>query len=156
MDIEETIKAWAEAFPASEVEARIAELESAAIEQREALANTLSEIERLRQLGQIGPRLVDSMPVPDGNLAAAFFETPVSRPKTRSAAVLRAFDGDHSKTMTVDEIHDQLARRGWLGRSSDERHSLQVALSNMVTKSHELERPKTGSYRLAGDRKGGF
>lgn len=153
MDIEARIKQWAQAFPAAEVDGRIAELEATAERQREDLAKTEGEIERLKQLGQIRTRLAEpappSEPDTDTLLLALVTDAPISRPRHRRDAVLWVFDSDPSKVLHLDDIQAALVKRGWLSDSKNDRHALQMTLSNMVTKTHDLARPKMGYYRLA-------
>jgi hypothetical protein len=146
----EALLSWLESFPVKELEKRLTYL----VKQRRDLDVEIrflqAQVTRYRQY------LEDLRP-PNAQVSVAEATAGKAAPRTaerhrlpKRIAVLRLLSETPGRTWRLADIRKTLIDRDWLEDSERARHALQVALLGMA-KRGELEKPRTGFYRLATD-----
>ena len=145
----EALLDWIDAFPTKQLERRLAAL----LMQRRDLDVEIrflqNQLLRYRQyLEDLRPGEAGAPATPSRSRDAGQ-RTTDARPAKR-LAVLRLLSETPGRTWRLSDLRDELTKRGWLEDSDKARHALQVTMLSMA-KRGEIEKPRTGFYRIATD-----
>jgi hypothetical protein len=147
----EALLTWIEAFPTQELERRLTTLVKRRRDLDVEIRFLQTQILRYRQyLQDLRPSPSEATQPPESE--QRHDGPPTSRPTRppKRLAVLKLLSESPGRTWRLADIRNTLIERGWLDDNDRARHALQVALLGMA-KRGELEKPRTGFYRLATD-----
>jgi hypothetical protein len=147
---QDALLTWIEAFPTKELETRLTTLLKLRRQLDMEIRFLQAQVLRYRQyLEDLRPDTAQpDQSGAEGETRAA--TTTDQRHPPKRMAVLRLLSETPGRTWRLADIRKTLVERGWLEDSDRARHALQVALLGMA-KRGELEKPRTGFYRLATD-----
>jgi MoxR-like ATPase len=128
------LAAWLQAFPASEVEKQLKELQEKRAQLDQQIETLQTALDTFRHL--------DQPLVP----AAGAEGVPLPRRLSKRVVALRFLSEHPDQEFSPADIRDALMERGEMGRSDNEYHALRVALQKAF-KDEQVNRPSTGRYR---------
>jgi hypothetical protein len=140
----DALLSWLDAFPTTALERRLGTLLLQRRELDVEIRFLQAQLFRYRQyLEDLRPGSTQESPAAGGRVGGKPY--PAKR-----LAVLRLLSESPGRALRLSDIRSALVHRGWLEDSDKARHALQVALLGMA-KRGELEKPRTGFYRMATD-----
>jgi hypothetical protein len=144
----EALLNWLEAFPTKELERRLSYLLKERRDLDVEIRFLQTQLVRFRQyLEDLKPGTAEAALMDAGSHPGAR-QRPQHPPKRM--AVLRFLSETPGRAWRLADIKVALTKRGWLEDSDRARHALQVTVLGMA-KRGEIEKPRTGFYRLATD-----
>ena len=147
------IETWLASLPDDAVEAELADLEAQmqALQQQIAVRRELLEMKRRLQgapAGETPDQGTSDGAVPKRGVEHEFpGDDDRAQRKRGKEAILAVMRDDPESLWSLDRLADALVARGWMDRSDDDKHALQVACSRMYRRK-ELRRMRPGVYRL--------
>jgi hypothetical protein len=147
------IETWLASLPDEAVDAELADLEAQveALQREIAVRREVLEMKRRWQGAPAAGTNNRHAPAPPGRRLADEEELPAheERPGRMRGkeAVLAVMRDKPESVWTLDALAEAMIARGWMDRTEDDRHALQVACSRMYRRK-ELRRMRPGVYRL--------
>ncbi len=147
------IQTWLASLPDEAVEAELADLlaQIEDLQRQVAVRREVLEMKRRWQGAPAGDTTDRRAPVQAGRRPAVEEELPadderVGR-KRGKEAILAVMRDKPENVWTLDALAEAMVARGWMDRTEEDRHALQVACSRMYRRK-ELRRMRPGVYRL--------